>query len=134
MKFKIAFFSLILISLASCKQNQEVATETVSAETTLTESSLTIENVTIEGDTLFASVSYSGGCGEHEFSLEANGAMMKSLPPKQPLRIIHRSNNDPCRAHIVEELKFDISKYRGTPSGITVILLENWNQHLNYSY
>ena len=92
------------------------------------------DTVYIQGDTLYASVIYSGGCGKHNFSLESNGPLLKSLPPKQPLMIVHRSDDDPCRALIIENIKFDISSYRGTPSGTTVLLLENWNQHLSYSY
>ena len=132
MKFHIALLSICCLSIVSCKQKQETAI--VAEEPTFSEAPFTIESAVIEGDTLYTTVSFSGGCGEHEFSLKANGAMMKSLPPKQPLSIIHSSTNDPCRAHIVQEKKFDISSYRGTPSGVTVILLENWNQHLSYSY
>ena len=92
------------------------------------------DTVYVQGDSLFASVIYSGGCSTHSFTLELNGPLLKSLPPKQPLMIVHRSDEDPCRALIIENLKFDISSFRGTPSGTTVLLLENWNQHLSYSY
>ena len=54
------------------------------------------------------SVSYGGGCGEHEFELDTSGFLMKSLPPKQPLRIIHRSDGDLCRVLIKEELSFNL--------------------------
>jgi hypothetical protein len=130
-KLKLALITALCILLLSCK-NSEPAVEV--AEQTFSVTTFSFESAEIKGDTLYTTVSYSGGCGEHIFELEANGTMMKSLPPKQPLRIIHRSTNDPCRAHIVELHKFDISSYRGTPTGLTIILLENWNQHLSYNY
>ena len=92
------------------------------------------KNVKIEGDTLFANVEYSGGCGDHKFEMEQNGFLMKSLPPKQPVKIIHLSTVDHCRSMINENLKFDISSFRGTPHGSTVLLLKNWTADIIYSY
>ena len=92
------------------------------------------KNVKIEGDTLFANVEYSGGCGDHKFEMEPNGFLMKSLPPKQPVQIIHLSTVDHCRSLINEDLKFDISSFRGTPHGSTVLLLKNWTSDIIYSY
>ncbi len=100
----------------------------------LTNFPVTFTEVAIEGDTLIAQVQYSGGCGNHEFEIEKVGFLMKSLPPKQPIKITHRSDDDPCRALIREELKFNVSDFRGTPDGTTVLLLENWTQHIIYSY
>ncbi|HIN41822.1 MAG TPA: hypothetical protein EYN28_06560 [Flavobacteriales bacterium] len=100
----------------------------------ISKASFTFIDIKVEGDTLIATVQYSGGCGNHEFEIETAGFLMKSLPPKQPIRISHRSDNDPCRSLIQEEIKFDLSSFRGTPDGITVLILENWPQHINYSY
>ena len=121
----IAFIAITL-SVWSCK--------TAEKQAVLTEASFNIDTAYTQGDTLFALVSYSGGCGDHTFAIEPNGPMLKSLPPKQPMRIVHRSDGDPCRAMIIEELKYDISKFRGTPRGTTFILLENWKPTLSYSY
>ena len=100
----------------------------------LTHTPFNIDTAYVAGDSLHAIVSYSGGCGIHEFTLESNGPLLKSLPPKQPLRISHRSDGDPCRAIIKEDYKFDIKGYRGTSNGTTFLMLENWNTHLSYSY
>ena len=81
-----------------------------------------------------AVVHYSGGCGEHTLGLEANGPMLKSLPPKQPLRVVHRSSGDPCRAMIVDTLVTPLTSFRGTPRGTTVLLLEGWEETLYYAY
>ena len=91
-------------------------------------------DVKIEGDTLFANVQYSGGCGDHKFEMKQNGFLMKSLPPKQPVQIIHLSTVDHCRSLINEDLKFDISSFRVTPHGSTVLLLKNWTSDIIYSY
>ena len=94
----------------------------------------TVKDVKIMGDTLIANVQYSGGCGDHKFEIKQNGFLMKSLPPKQPIQIIHLSTDDPCRALINVDLKFDISSFRGTPHGTTVLLLKNWTSDIIYSY
>lgn len=88
----------------------------------------------VVGDSLRVQVAYSGGCGEHFWYLSPAAPLMKSLPPKQPLRLEHRSPGDPCRARLLETFTFDLQPYRGTPRGVTVILLENWNTPLTYAY
>jgi hypothetical protein len=134
-------FFVCLTCLSSCKTETVMSLETedvnetvVQETTTFTQTPFTFVDVVLKGDTLIAKVQYSGGCGNHQFEIEKNGFLMKSLPPKQPIKITHLSDKDPCRALIIEELKLYIGDFRGTPSGTTVLLLENWNQHLIYSY
>ncbi|MBM71581.1 MAG: hypothetical protein CL847_02200 [Crocinitomicaceae bacterium] len=123
-------FILLVWGCRSSEENSTVSKEIVSMEL----APFNIDTCYVVGDTLHASVSYSGGCGNHKFLLESNGVLLKSLPPKQPLRLEHRSDVDPCRSMIIENLKFDISDYRGTPHGTTILMLENWNTTLSYSY
>ena len=132
---KIASFLIIICPLIiwSCKtveDNPPIAKDYKE----LTETQFNYDTAFVVGDSLHAVVTYSGGCGNHEFTLESNGPMLKSLPPKQPLRIVHRSDGDPCRANIKEEFKFGIEGYRGTPNGTTFLMLENWNTNISYSY
>ena len=130
-----ALFAIIssALFLWGCKSSQDpIATNNDAIE--FSEAQFEIDTAFVSGDTLFATVTYSGGCGTHEFSLKSNGFLLKSLPPKQPLRIEHRSYDDPCRSMIIETLKFDVSYYRGTPQGTTVLILQNWNPNLSYSY
>ena len=140
---KFIFFCIVIFfsALTGCKTERSVSFEAKGAEetsiqepTTLIQSPFTFIDVVLEGDTLIAHVQYSGGCGNHEFEIEKMGFLMKSLPPKQPIKITHRSDNDPCRARIRKELKFNIVDFRGTPTGTTVLLLENWTQRIVYSY
>lgn len=138
----IYFYFLVCFTVfVSCKTVQTTTSledhseETRVEETQeLTNSPFSFIEVAIEGDTLIAQVQYSGGCGNHQFKIEKNGFLMKSLPPKQPILITHRSDKDPCRALIREELKFYIGDFKGTPNGTTVLLLENWPQQIIYSY
>ena len=134
-------FFVCFASLSSCKTepfmslDAEEVNETVVQETIpFTQTPFKIKDVVLKGDTLIAKVQYSGGCGNHQFEIEKNGFLMKSLPPKQPIKITHLSDKDPCRALIIDEFKWYIGDFRGTPSGTTVLLLENWNQQLIYSY
>ena len=135
------FFFVCFASLTSCKTETVMSLETADLNetalketTTFTQTPFTFVDVVLKGDTLIAKVQYSGGCGNHQFEIEKSGFLMKSLPPKQPIKITHRSNEDSCRALILEEIKLYIGDFRGTPNGTTVLLLENWNQHLIYSY
>ena len=135
------FFFVCFVSLSSCKTEPVLGLETADLNeaalqetTTFTQTPFTFVDVVLKGDTLIAKVQYSGGCGNHQFEIEKSGFLMKSLPPKQPIKIIHRSDEDSCRALILEEIKLYIGDFRGTPNGTTVLLLENWNQHLIYSY
>jgi len=125
-----AVFALTIWSCKTIEVNPSVVKETKE----LTENQFNYDTVFVSGDTLVAVVKYSGGCGSHEFKLESNGPLLKSLPPKQPLRIVHRSDGDPCRAHLKETYKFGIEDYRGTSNGATILMLENWKPHLSYSY
>lgn len=88
----------------------------------------------IDGDTLRVVAAYGGGCGFHQFALEPSGPMLKSLPPKQPLRVVHRSTGDPCRAWIHDSLALDLTPFRGTPRGVTLLLLESVEGPLTYRY
>ena len=118
--------------MAGCSSPQptgEVKTKTVWAEALFK-----VLSAEVDGDTLVTVVRYGGGCGEHLFELEADGPLMKSLPPKQPLRWVHRSPGDPCRALISDTVRADLSPFRGTPHGTTVLQLEGHDGNLIYTY
>ena len=132
---KKTFYILIVTSLLftlGCKTEAVVDVTEDSQEFVSTV--FTFKDVKIKGDTLIVNVQYSGGCGDHKFEIKQNGFLMKSLPPKQPVQIIHLSTVDQCRSLINEDLKFDISSFRGTPHGTTVLLLKNWTTDIIYSY
>ena len=133
--FYILIGTSLLLTLG-CKTETvvDVAVDVNVDSTEFVSAIFTFKDVKIMGDTLIANVQYGGGCGHHKFEMKQNGFLMKSLPPKQPVQIIHLSTVDPCRALINVDLKFDISRFRGTPHGTTVLLLENWTTDIIYSY
>ena len=125
---------MVILVVVGCSSPESATTSSQSAEATWSEAAVALTAVNIHGDELEAVVRYSGGCGEHKLSLETHGPMLKSLPPKQPLRVLHLSSGDPCRATIFDTLVVPLASFRGTPRGTTVLLLEGWNEDLLYSY
>ena len=126
---------LLLVGvMGGCRSAETTTAPTPWTEAAWSEVPLTLTSVAVQGDDLVAVVQYSGGCGEHTLHLKANGPMLKSLPPKQPLRVVHRSFGDPCRAMIVDTLVAPLISFRGTPRGTTVLMLEGWEENLYYAY
>lgn len=117
-----------------CQSAESTTASAPATEAAWSEVPLTLTSVAVQGDNLVAVVQYGGGCGEHTLHLESNGPMLKSLPPKQPLRVVHRSSGDPCRAMIVDTLVAPLTSFRGTPRGTTVLMLEGWKENLYYAY
>lgn len=129
----------LVLCMSACKSNQELTTNAEAAEVLTDKESwgeapFAVKAAWIEEDLLWTVVQYGGGCAEHAFGLEAVGPLMKSLPPKQPLRWVHRSPGDPCRAMITDTLKADLTQFRGTPHGTTVLLLSGHEDNLLYTY
>ena len=87
----------------------------------------------VVGDSLRSVVQHSGGCDAHTFSLRTTSPVLKSLPPKQPVAWEHRSN-DPCRAMVVDTISASVALLRGTPRGVTILLLDQWEPELPYTY
>ncbi len=70
---------------------------------------LQINSVSIFGDNLTISVSYSGGCKEHDFGLFAGRAFMESNPVQAQLIFAHNAHGDECEAWITKTLNFNLS-------------------------
>ena len=127
----VAAFAAVAL-FARCTSTQ--STNVLGVETAWAEAPFEVLSAEVLGDTLVTVVRYGGGCGEHRFELEAHGPLMKSLPPKQLLRWVHRSPGDPCRALISDTVRADLSAFRGTPHGTTVLQLEGHDGNLIYTY
>jgi len=128
----LAVFVAAVATLTGCSSTQP--TGEVGSEGAWAEAPFEVLAAEVQGDTLVTVVRYGGGCGEHQFELEADGPLMKSLPPKQPLRWVHRSPGDPCRALISDTVRADLSPFRGTPHGTTVLQLDGHDDNLIYTY
>ena len=68
-----------------------------------------LNSATITDDTLNISVSYSGGCEEHQFTLVVSEEFLESFPVQLRVSIAHDANNDPCEAYPTENYRFDLT-------------------------
>ena len=68
-----------------------------------------LNSATITDDTLNISVSYSGGCEAHQFTLVASDAFLESFPVQLHASIAHNANGDTCEAYPTENYRFDLT-------------------------
>ncbi len=85
----------------------------------------------VTGGTLAVTLSYSGGCRTHRFTLVAAEGFMESDPVQLALTIAHDADGDACEAWITEEYRFLLdpikARYRAayrTESGTVVLGLD----------
>lgn len=64
-------------------------------------------------DILEISISYSGGCKQHNFEVLWDGVVYTDPPCYMNLLIIHNANNDNCEALITETISIDLKKFIG---------------------
>ena len=95
-----------------------------------------VTRVKLEGNTLYLMVAYSGGCSDHTFEMIGSMAMMKSLPPKRSIQLVHDAHDDTCREWIEKTLEIDISELAPKQEhGSTVVLiLDGYDQELTYTF
>lgn len=127
---------LLVFSTLSCNLTRNATDELPRGDASKewSEASFSVVSAGIVGDSIWTVVQYGGGCAEHAFELESAGPMLKSLPPKQPIRWVHRSPGDPCRAMLTDTVKASLLTFRGTPHGTTVLLLSGHEGNLLYTY
>ena len=65
-----------------------------------------LNSATITDDMLNISVSYSGGCEDHQFTLVVSDRFLESFPVQLHASIAHDANNDTCEAYPTEKLSF----------------------------
>ena len=95
---------------------------------------------TITGDTLAVTVSYSGGCQDHQFTLVASASFLESDPVQLEVALAHNANGDLCRAWLTEDYLFSLvpiqerfqSQYQD--SGRIVLQLEDAPDELLYEF
>ena len=67
-----------------------------------------VNSAAIDGDRLIVSVSYSGGCREHVFTLVISNIFLESDPVQLPAVLAHNANGDTCEAYPTETIGFDL--------------------------
>ena len=132
----LALTAMLCLTTLGCDTTQHMtdSEQTMVDSETWAEAPFTVMSTGIRGDSIWTVVQYGGGCAEHSFELQSSGPLLKSLPPKQPIRWVHRSPGDPCRAMINDTVWASLLPYRGTPHGITVLLLSGYKGNLLYTY
>ncbi len=68
-----------------------------------------LNSATITDDMLTVSVSYSGGCEEHQFTLVASDSFLESFPVQLHVYLAHNANGDNCEAYPTESYQFDLT-------------------------
>ncbi|MYB96243.1 hypothetical protein F4054_23300 [Candidatus Poribacteria bacterium] len=68
-----------------------------------------LNSATITDDMLNISVSYSGGCEDHQFTLVASDTFLESFPVQLHVSIAHDANGDTCEAYPTENYRFDLT-------------------------
>jgi len=66
------------------------------------------------GQYLNLSVSYSGGCKTHNFSVFWNGIFTYSNPLRATILITHDANYDNCESYLTEVLTLDLKQLFGS--------------------
>ena len=69
----------------------------------------TLNSATITDDTLNISVSYSGGCEDHQFTLVVSDRFLESFPVQLHASIAHNANGDTCEAYPTDNYRFDLT-------------------------
>ncbi len=97
---------------------------------------ITIKSAKMEGHLLTLDISYSGGCKDHSFEMLASKMIMKSLPPKRAIKLIHHANGDHCRQLINKTLVIDMSDvaHSKNKGDVLMLLLDGYREPIKYIY
>lgn len=71
-----------------------------------------VNSAAIDGDRLTISVSFSGGCRRHDFTLVVSPTFRESDPVQLPAVLAHEANGDTCEAYPTESHVFDLTLVR----------------------
>lgn len=138
-------FSILAVSalLFACNNTKEVldvdpinVKKAQIGDVTQESAQTTISSVKLEGNILSLDIEYSGGCKDHSFEFVGSAAIMKSLPPKRAVKLVHNSNGDTCRELISETIKFDIRALAVTETtgSEIILLLDGVKESISYVY
>jgi hypothetical protein len=145
---KVLFTFALACSLLACKSKKNAMSDSsnlqnvaikITAEIGATkEESAPIEitGCKIDGNTMYLSVSYSGGCQEHSFRVIGSPNISKSLPPIRAIQLFHSNNGDSCRELISKVIEVDLRPiaYKQEVGSQIHLTLEGWDEKLTYTY
>lgn len=138
--FSILALSVVLFSCNNTKEVLEIDPIDVKkaqlGDVTQESDPITINSAVLDGHILTLEVEYSGGCQDHAYELYGSEAVMKSMPPKRSVKLVHKSNGDNCRELVTETIKFNIQNLAASQSSGSeiVLLLEGTKESISYVY
>jgi hypothetical protein len=97
---------------------------------------LDIDSLHVEGNKLLIFVHYGGGCREHQFKMIGSPVVMKTLPAKRVIQLVHDNEDDPCKSIVQRVLEVDLKNLAvdQTPGSTVVLLLKGWDDEISYTY
>ncbi len=105
------------------------------------EDPFTITGVALAGHVLEIEVSYTGGCGEHQFTLVAAPGFEESDPVQAMLQLFHNAGGDTCEAIVTETLLFDLTPLKeawqesyGQEAGTMTLNLAGAPESIRYQF
>ncbi len=138
--FSIFAISILLVACNNTKEVLDIDPIEVQkaqiGEVTQESDAVTITGAKLEGNILSLNIEYSGGCKDHSYDLIGSEAVMKSMPPKRAVNLIHHSNGDSCRELVSETIKFDIRALAmaQTNGSEIVLMLDGYKESISYVY
>lgn len=97
-----------------------------------------IKKAIIQDEQLWLTLTYGGGCEEHEFQLLFNNAYSEggeeSNSKKINLTLHHNGNNDRCRSIVSQNIRFDLKQLQTPDTKHLDIQLSGWETLLQYQY
>ena len=100
-----------------------------------------LNSAMIDGDTLEISVSYSGGCEAHKFTLIVSDQFLESFPVQLNVSLAHNAMGDTCEAYPTENYNFDLTPIKTMyqnayrqDTGTIVLNLKDSPQELRYTF
>lgn len=100
-----------------------------------------LNSAVIVEDTLQISVSYSGGCKAHKFTLVASDQFLESFPVQLHVSLAHNAMGDTCEAYPTETYHFDLTPIKTMyqnayreDTGTIILNLKDSTQELRYTF
>ncbi len=139
-----SFFMLFLPFAISCSVSGDTAKTAIPAvtEKIFVDASTSravgnpvyIRNAEIINDHLVLSVSYSGGCEEHDFALNTRGDFSATYPPELKITFWHDAHGDRCRSMIDKKLWYDLTPIQYPGTNRVMLILTNTDKTITYTY
>lgn len=98
---------------------------------------LPVDTVYLESSTLHIITKKMQACNSQNFQLVWNGAMMKSMPPQAPTKLLY-INDGTCKSLHQFHLTYNVSavklKQDSASAKTTIIRVGGWQQGVRYDY